>query len=175
MKPRYLIPLLAFALLLALLAAGLQLKPRELPSAFIGRAAPQFTLPSLHAAQNFDSANMRGEVWMLNVWASWCAACRDEHPLLNEMAEQGMRIVGLNYKDVDADARAWLRRFGNPYAHIARDADGDVGIDFGVYGVPESYLIDKRGVIRFKQVGPLTQNVIAQKLWPLIKTLRAET
>lgn len=172
---RFGIPLLAFAAMVALLAAGLTLKPRELPSPFIGQAAPLFSLPELLApAQNVSNAQLRGHVWMLNVWASWCAACRDEHPLLNRLARHGMRIVGLNYKDDAADATAWLQRFGNPYSHIARDANGDVGIEYGVYGVPETYLIDRSGVIRFKQVGPLTPEVLRRELLPMIAKLRED-
>ena len=172
---RFTVPLFVFALLVALLAAGLTLKPRELPSPFINKPAPAFSLPRLLSpGDNFNSAQMSGQVWLLNVWASWCAACRDEHPLLNDLARGGMRIVGLNYKDEPADAANWLRRFGNPYSHIARDAGGDVGIEYGVYGVPESYLIDRNGIIRFKQIGPLTPQSLRKNLLPMIAKLRAE-
>ncbi|MDA7957156.1 MAG: DsbE family thiol:disulfide interchange protein [Gammaproteobacteria bacterium] len=175
MKSRFAAPLLAFAAVIALLAAGLALKPHELPSPFIGKPAPPFTLPRLLAPEEtFSVSQMKGNVWMLNVWASWCAACRDEHPLLNRLAQRGMRIVGLNYKDDPEDAADWLRRFGNPYSHIPRDAGGDVGIEYGVYGVPETYLIDGDGVIRFKQVGPLTADALRRKLLPAIEKLRGE-
>ncbi|MGR3984846.1 MAG: DsbE family thiol:disulfide interchange protein [Gammaproteobacteria bacterium] len=175
MISRFGAPLLVFAVIVSLLAAGLTLKPRELPSPFIGRPAPAFSLPELFApAEHVSAAQMKGHVWMLNVWASWCAACRDEHPLLNRLAQRGMRIVGLNYKDETGAAIAWLRRFGNPYSHVARDANGDTGIDYGVYGVPETYLIDRNGIIRFKQVGPLTPEVLRRELLPVIAKLREE-
>ena len=118
---------------------------------------------------------MAGDVWLLNVWASWCVACRTEHPLLNRLAQDNLApIVGLNYKDDAGDAAAWLQRFGNPYTHVPIDRRGEVGIDYGVYGVPETYLIDKRGVIRFKQVGPLSADIIERELLPLIRQLNKE-
>ena len=117
---------------------------------------------------------MQGRAYLLNVWASWCAACLDEHPLINQLAQAGMRIVGLNYKDDAGDATAWLQRFGNPYAHIPVDRDGRVGIEFGVYGVPETYLIDGRGVIRFKHTGPLSAEVVRRELLPLLGAMRRD-
>jgi cytochrome c biogenesis protein CcmG/thiol:disulfide interchange protein DsbE len=116
---------------------------------------------------------MRGRVWLLNVWASWCVACRDEHPVLVELSKKDLLpILGLNYKDKDADAQRWLAQFGNPYQLSAVDADGRIGIDYGVYGVPETYLIDPEGVIRFKQIGPVTREVLEQKILPLAMALK---
>ncbi len=178
---RYVVPLLVFMVLIGFLGVGLKLKPRELPSPFIGKPAPVFSLPELPGLpeppqQEFSNAQMRGQVWLLNVWASWCVACRTEHPLFNQMADAGgVPIVGLNYKDDAADAAAWLQRLGNPYSHIPFDSGGDVGIEYGVYGVPETYLIDKDGVIRFKQTGALTPEILQRTLLPLIKTLREAT
>ena len=181
---RFAIPLLAFVVLIAFLGIGLTLKPRDLPSPFIDAAAPDFILPTLaingashgQATRQFNNVQMAGQVWLLNVWASWCAACRDEHPLFNKIAHENIvPIVGLNYKD-DADAAiAWLRELGNPYAHIAVDANGDVGIEYGVYGVPETYLIDRAGIIRYKQVGAVSADVLQNELLPLIAKLRAQT
>lgn len=174
---RFVIPLAAFAVVLAFLAAGLKLNPRELPSPLIGKPAPAFRLPALPPAADpaFDSAQMQGRVYLLNVWASWCAACLDEHPLLNQLAAAGMQIIGLNYKDDGADAAAWLARFGNPYAHIPVDRDGRIGLEFGVYGVPETYLIDAGGVIRFKHIGPLTAEVVRRELLPRLAQLGGES
>ena len=171
---RFVIPLLAFAVVVAFLGVGLTLKPRELPSPLIGQPAPAFALPGLQPGARFDSAQMQGRAYLLNVWASWCAACLDEHPLINQLAQAGMRIVGLNYKDDTGDASAWLQRFGNPYAHIPVDRDGRVGIEFGVYGVPETYLIDARGVIRFKHTGPLSAEVVRRELLPLLGAMRRD-
>ncbi len=174
---RFTVPLLGFLVLLGFLGIGLTLNPRELPSPFIGKPAPAFSLPQLLSPQQaFSNRQMVGDVWLLNVWASWCVACRAEHPLLNQLAQSGaVRIVGLNYKDNAADAAAWLQRLGNPYSHIPFDRSGEVGIEYGVYGVPETYLIDPTGVIRFKQVGPLTPEILEHSLAPLIQKLREES
>ena len=171
---RFILPLLAFIVLIGFLGVGLRLKPRELPSPFIDKPAPAFSLPQLLPPQReFSSARMKGSVWLLNVWASWCVACRTEHPLLNQIARANIvPIVGLNYKDNADDAAAWLGRLGNPYSHIPIDQSGDVGIEYGVYGVPETYLIDKAGIIRFKQIGPLTPDVLQRALLPLIEQMR---
>ena len=173
---RFIIPLLAFIVLVGFLGVGLTLKPRELPSPFIGKPAPAFSLPGLPPAQPaFSNRQMAGAVWLLNVWASWCVACRTEHPLLNQLAQTAtVPIVGLNYKDDADEAAAWLRRFGNPYTHIPFDRRGNVGIEYGVYGVPETYLIDKNGIIRFKQIGPITPDILERELLPLIEKLRKE-
>jgi cytochrome c biogenesis protein CcmG/thiol:disulfide interchange protein DsbE len=180
MKRYALIPLVLFVVLAIFLAVGLSRDPREVPSPLIGRPAPGFSLPRLEpgpagAAQaaRFDPKHMAGKVWLLNVWASWCVSCRQEHPVLVELAKSGAApLVGLDYKDQAADAQGWLARFGNPYAASAVDADGRVGIDYGVYGVPETYVIDKAGTIRFKQIGPLTREVLQAKILPLIRELQ---
>ncbi len=174
---RYLLPLAGFIILAAFLAVGLKLDPREIPSPLIDKPAPTFSVPTLFdAKQSIGSEQLKGQIWLLNVWASWCAACRQEHPLLNDLAEQNIvPIVGLNYKDERTDAINWLGERGNPYTIIAHDLKGNVGIDYGVYGVPESFLIDKNGQIRYKQIGPLTAEVIQQTLLPLIKTLKEES
>jgi len=163
-----------FALLVLLLAVGLTLDPRRVPSPLIDKPAPAFTLPRLgQGEKTFDSTSMRGHVWLLNVWASWCTACRSEHPLLVELAGRHVvDIVGLNYKDAPADANTWLARLGNPYQIIASDLDGRVGIDWGVYGVPETFVIDAKGVIRYKQIGPLTPEAIEKTVLPLVRKLQ---
>lgn len=172
---RFGLPLAVFALLVLLLGIGLGLNPREVPSPLIGRAAPHFVLPQLHEPQKtFSPAEMKGTVWILNVWASWCAACREEHPLLVDLAKSGIvPIYGLNYKDRREDGIAWLRRFGDPYRLSLHDFDGRVGIDYGVYGVPETYLIDRQGVIRYKRIGPVTPEIVQKTILPLIRELNA--
>ena len=172
---RYFIPLIVFAVMLAFLAIGLQLKPREIPSPLIDKAAPRFSLPTLAAPeQTLSSQDLRGKVWVLNVWASWCVACREEHPLLVEMAKlNAVPIFGLNYKDKRADALGWLARFGNPYTASLSDTEGLVGIDYGVYGVPETFVIDKAGVIRHKVIGPVTAEAIRDVILPLVRKLNA--
>jgi cytochrome c biogenesis protein CcmG, thiol:disulfide interchange protein DsbE len=178
---RFLWPLAIFLLLVGFLAAGLTLNPREVPSPLIGKPAPAFDLPVLQqegkpfdpAARRFAPSSMRGKVWLLNVWASWCASCRDEHPLLVELSRKGvMPILGLNYKDKGEDALRWLKQFGDPYQLSVVDAEGRIGIDYGVYGVPETYLIDADGVIRYKQIGPITAAVLEQKILPLALALK---
>ncbi len=172
---RYLLPLLVFGVLMAFLAMGLSLKPREIPSPLINKPAPTFSLPTLDAPdQKISAQDLRGKVWMLNVWASWCVACRIEHPLLVEFSSTGrVPIYGLNYKDKREDALRWLGNFGNPYIRSLSDTEGLVGIDFGVYGVPETFVIDKSGVIRFKQIGPLTPEVLRDDILPLLRKLGA--
>ena len=169
----FLIPLVAFLALM--LAAGLKLDPREVPSPLIDKPAPKFALQRLDdARKTIRLEDMRGKVWMLNVWASWCVACRQEHPLLVEFAKQRVvPIYGLNYKDQRADATAWLARFGNPYGASLFDDEGRVGIDFGVYGVPETFVIDQNGVIRLKHIGSITPEVLATKIEPLLRKLDA--
>jgi cytochrome c biogenesis protein CcmG/thiol:disulfide interchange protein DsbE len=171
---RFLWPLAIFLLLVGFLAAGLRLDPREVPSPLVGKPAPAFELPILQQPdKRFAPADMRGKVWLLNVWASWCESCRDEHPLLVALSKQNLLpILGLNYKDRGEDAQRWLKQFGDPYQFSAVDADGRIGIDYGVYGVPETYLIDAEGVIRFKQIGAITPAVLEQKLLPLARTLK---
>jgi cytochrome c biogenesis protein CcmG/thiol:disulfide interchange protein DsbE len=171
---RFLWPLAIFILLVGFLAVGLRLDPREVPSPLVGKPAPAFELPVLHQPdKRFVPGDMRGKVWLLNVWASWCVSCREEHPVLVELSKRGvLPILGLNYKDKGDEATAWLQRFGNPYQLSVVDADGRIGIDYGVYGVPETYLIDAEGVIRYKQIGPLTQVVLEQKVLPMVKALQ---
>ncbi|WP_018608452.1 DsbE family thiol:disulfide interchange protein [Uliginosibacterium gangwonense] len=174
MKAKALIPLLIFIGLTVFLAIGLTLNPREIPSPLIDKPAPAFNLRQLNASgQALKLADMQGKVWLLNVWASWCVACRDEHPVLVEFSKRGvLPIIGLNYKDRDADALDWLQKFGNPYTTSIVDADGRVGIDYGVYGVPETFLIDGKGRIRYKQIGPITPEVLERELLPRIKELQ---
>jgi cytochrome c biogenesis protein CcmG/thiol:disulfide interchange protein DsbE len=170
---RFLLPLGIFIMLVLFLGVGLRLNPREIPSPFIDKPAPSFKLTQLHdAAKTIAPQDMAGQVWLLNVWASWCVSCRQEHPVLMDLAKQGVvPILGLNYKDTREAGSGWLRQYGNPYQISAFDSDGRVGIDYGVYGVPETFVIDKRGVIRMKHIGPVTPQVVVEKFLPLIKEL----
>ncbi len=174
MKRRLFIPLVLFVGLGALLGVGLKLKPREVPSPFIDKPAPAFKLPQLSDAKvDFDPAQMKGQVWLLNVWASWCAPCREEHPLLVDAARaKAVPVVGLNYKDDPRAADEWLRKLGDPYQAIAVDRDGRVSIDYGVYGVPETFVIDRDGVVRLKHIGPLTPEVWQRQVLPLVQRLQ---
>ncbi len=167
------IPFLVFAVLVGFFAVGLTRDPREVPSPFIGRPAPQFQLTRLEAPdRTFSPEEMRGKVWLLNVWASWCVSCRVEHPLLVQMSKtQQFPIVGLDYKDERVDGMKWLSTHGDPYLASAFDDEGKVGIDYGVYGVPETFVIDKQGVIRYKQIGPITPEALEKKILPLVKKL----
>ena len=171
---RFLLPLAVFIVLVGFLWVGLSLKPREVPSPLIDKPAPTFALSRLdNPQQSVTPQDLRGQVWLLNVWASWCVACLDEHPVLVEFSKSGaLPIYGLNYKDSPDAARAWLGKHGNPYTVSIVDADGRVGIDYGVYGVPETFLIDKEGVIRFKQIGPVTPDVLRDKILPLARRLQ---
>jgi cytochrome c biogenesis protein CcmG/thiol:disulfide interchange protein DsbE len=170
----YLLPLATFLVVAVFLLRGLWLNPREVPSPLINKPAPLFTLEQLAQPDaKFSTTDMKGQVWLLNVWASWCVACRQEHPLLVELSKQkAVPIIGLNYKDKPDAAKGWLAQWGNPYDLSAKDPDGRVGIDYGVYGVPETFLIDKAGVIRFKQIGPITEEIWKQKMLPMIEDLR---
>lgn len=170
---RFLLPLGIFIVLLGFLGAGLRLNPREVPSPFIGKPAPAFRLPQLQAMdQVFSPEDMKGKVWLLNVWASWCVSCRQEHPVLLELKRSGLvPVYGLDYKDEPEAGLEWLRREGDPYVLSIADRDGRVGIDYGVYGVPETFLIDKAGVVRYKHIGPLTPAALEQKIAPLVKEL----
>jgi len=172
---KFVVPLALFLLLVGFFAVGLMRDPREVPSPFIGKPAPAFRLEQLHEpALAFTPEDMKGKVWMLNVWASWCVSCRVEHPLLVDMSRRKLvPIVGLNYKDKREDGVQWLVKFGNPYALSAYDLDGKVGIDYGVYGVPETFVIDKQGVIRHKQIGPITPESLEKTILPLIRKLQA--
>ena len=171
----FLIPLAAFFALAVVLAIGLKRDPREVPSPLIDKPAPAFSLTRLDdPAVTISRDDLRGKVWMLNVWASWCVACRDEHPLLVQFAKTNrLPIYGLNYKDQRDDGKAWLAKMGDPYRASLFDGEGRVGIDFGVYGVPETFIIDKSGTVRLKHIGPLTPAVIATEIEPLLKKLDA--
>lgn len=173
---RFILPLVIFLVLAAFLFKGLSLDPREVPSPLIDKPAPAFTLPQLHdPKKQFSPADMKGKVWLLNVWASWCVSCRDEHPLLVALAEKKVvPIYGLDYKDKRADAEMWLQRGGDPYTLSVSDADGRIGIDYGVYGVPETYVIDKQGIIRYKQIGPVTMQSLQDTILPLVAKLEKE-
>lgn len=194
MKAKFLVPLLLFFGLAGFLAFGLTLNPREVPSPLIDKPAPNFKLARIDdPASTFALEEMRGQVWLLNVWASWCVACRQEHPLLVHMARQKLvPVVGLNYKEVRGDgalnvrgmaleaetalaverARGWLSDHGDPYVLSVLDVDGRVGIDFGVYGVPETFLIDAEGRIRYKHIGPITPDSLQQVIMPKVEELR---
>ena len=176
-KVRLVVTLGIFFALVLVLGVGLKLDPREVPSPLIGKPAPPFELPQLHEpGKAFSARDMLGQVWVLNVWASWCVSCREEHPVLLALAKGGaVPVYGLNYKDQRNDGIAWLDKMGNPYRLSAFDADGRVGIDYGVYGVPETYLIDKHGVIRLKRIGILTPDYLEQKLLPLVDALKRES
>ena len=188
---KFLFPLVLFLGLVVFLAIGLQRDPREIPSPLVGKPAPDFSLPTLTGDQPFSPAQYKGQVWMFNVWATWCVACREEHPLLVEFSKtQSVPIVGLSYKEIQAADQAngplsdedklrlarerslrFLQRQGDPYKLSVFDLDGRVGIDYGVYGVPETYVIDRQGIIRYKQVGPVTPELLETKLLPLIRAL----
>lgn len=172
---RYLLPLAVFLVMAGFLAVGLNRDPREVPSPLVDKPAPAFNLPWLDAPEQMMSTqDLRGQVWLLNVWASWCVACRQEHPLLVDLARAGtVKVYGLNYKDKREDAIGMLRKTGDPYVKSVSDTEGLVGIDYGVYGVPETFVIDKQGVIRYKQIGPITPEALRDTLLPLIKKLEA--
>jgi cytochrome c biogenesis protein CcmG/thiol:disulfide interchange protein DsbE len=170
---KYIIPLVVFVALGLLLAYGLNLDPRRIPSPLIGKPLPAFSLSTVaDPARKVSRDDLRGRVYLLSVWASWCVACREEHPLLNELtSRKAVTIIGLNYKDKREDALRWLGVLGNPYEVSLSDQDGRLGIDLGVYGVPETFLIDKEGVIRYKQIGPMTPEVWEKIIAPKIKEL----
>ena len=160
-----------FCALIVLLGIGLTLNPREVPSPLIGKPAPAFELPLLTAPdKRFSQKEMLGKVWVLNVWASWCAPCLVEHPQIRRLAV-GVPVVGLNYKDAREDAIPWLNRNGDPFIASVQDPTGRIGLDYGVYGVPETYVIDRQGVIRYKRIGPVTPEILKEKIEPLLKAL----
>lgn len=168
------LPLAIFALLVLMLAMGLRLDPREVPSPLISQPAPTFQLPRLEdPARTLSTQELRGQVWLLNVWASWCAACVQEHPLLLELAREGRwTLIGLNYKDKPEAAKVWIQRHGgDPYRANLTDFDGRVGIDYGVYGLPETFVIDKQGVIRYKHIGVLTREALRDTILPMMRRL----
>jgi cytochrome c biogenesis protein CcmG, thiol:disulfide interchange protein DsbE len=167
------IPLIVFLVLVGFFAKGLFLNPREVPSPFIGKAAPDFTLPVVGDPNaTFSPADMKGKVWVMNVWAPWCVSCRQEHGLLMALAQSGTApIVGLNWKDKDREAEMLLARQGNPYYAVPEDLTGKVGIDYGVTGTPETYVIDKAGIVRMKHVGPISPDIWKEKFEPKLKEL----
>jgi len=166
------LPIAIFAVLVGFLYKGLALNPSEVPSPFIGKLAPEVRGPILNAQSSFNSQDMAGQVWILNVWASWCRECVVEHPQFVELAKaKKLPIIGLNYKDKSEDAVAWLSRFGNPYNNIIEDQQGAVGLDWGVYAVPETFIIDDKGVVRHKVIGPISEEAMQQKIMPLLNTL----
>ena len=171
---RWGIPLAIFAVLVGFLFVGLYRDPREVPSPLIDKPAPAFSLPHLREpGRKVATSDFKGQVWLLNVWASWCVSCRVEHPLLVELAKsKTVPIVGLNYKDKDAEGLAWLAQHGDPYTLSVVDADGRVGIDWGVYGVPETFVVDKAGMIRYKHIGPVTAEALQQTILPLVRKLQ---
>ncbi len=167
------LPLVLFLALVGFFAKGLFLNPREVPSPFIGRQAPAFTLPLVgNANASFSPAEMKGKVWLLNVWAPWCVSCRQEHGFLMQLTQAGtIPIVGLNWKDKDREAEQLLARMGNPYVAVPEDIDGRVSIDYGVTGSPETYMIDKQGIVRLKHIGPINPDVWKNKFEPKLKEL----
>jgi cytochrome c biogenesis protein CcmG/thiol:disulfide interchange protein DsbE len=172
---RYLIPLAVFLAVAVALGIGLTLDPSRVPSPLIGKPAPAFSAPDLHhPTRTVTMADLKGRVALVNVWASWCAACLDEHPYVKELAETGVPIYGINYKDTRKDALEWLDRYGNAYVTSILDADGRIGLDWGVYGVPETFVLDADGVIRHKHIGAITPDDIKNELIPLIEKLRDE-
>ncbi len=173
---KYLLPFLLFIALAVFLALGLKLNPKDIPSPLIDKPAPAFSLPILGIPEKkLSNQDLQGQVWLLNVWASWCASCREEHPVLLQLAQQSsVTLVGLNYKDQADAAIEWLSKFGNPYTVSLMDSEGRTGIDYGVYGVPETFVIDKRGVIRYKHTGAVTADDLEKVFMPLINQLEAE-
>lgn len=171
---RYFLPLIVFITLAIFLGVGLRLNPREVPSPLVGKMAPEFILAKVEEPDyEIQPKDMLGKVWLLNVWATWCSGCRAEHQALLELGNRNIvPIYGLDYKDNLMAAQKWLRDFGNPYHATAYDQDGKVGIDYGVYGVPETYVIDRTGVIRQKHIGPLTREIIETKILPLVRELQ---
>ena len=172
---RFLLPLALFLVLVGFLVVGLRLDPREVPSPLVGKPAPAFAAAALARPEaTIRRDDLLGQVWLLNVWASWCGACRDEHPVLVDYARRGgVPIYGLNYKDKREDGLGWLKQFGNPYTDSLFDPEGRIGIDYGVYGVPETFVVDRAGVIRYKHIGPITPAVLRDKIEPLLRQLNA--
>jgi cytochrome c biogenesis protein CcmG/thiol:disulfide interchange protein DsbE len=172
-----LLPLAGFALVVLLLGFGISWmrsnSMSEVPSPLIGKPAPAFNLPLLHEPdKNVSNTDLGGKPYLLNVFASWCFACLDEHPLLMAEAKRlGIPVIGFNYKDEADDAKRWLSRFGDPYSMVIADRDGRVAIDFGVYGAPETFLVDANGVIRYKRIGALTPAIIATEVKPRLEAM----
>ncbi len=175
-----LLPLALFVVIGGFLYMGLDRDPRLVPSPLIDKPAPEFDLPELYASEGaaarFAPAQMQGKVWLFNIWGTWCAACRVEHPLLVDLANQGIvDIVGLNYKDDQATAKQWLKELGNPYVAVPVDTEGRVGIDWGFYGAPETFVVDKAGIVRLKHIGPVTPDVLQNTILPMVAELREDT
>jgi cytochrome c biogenesis protein CcmG, thiol:disulfide interchange protein DsbE len=174
MKIRFLLPLIIFCIIGSILWRGLKLNPGQIPSPLINKAAPEFNLPDLLTSARVETSVLQGHVSLVNVWATWCQACAQEHDYLVDLAKNdGVVFYGLDYKDNPETAKNWLRDHGNPYQLVAVDLNGDVAIDWGVYGAPETFIIDKHGIVRYKQIGPITPSVWTQTLKPLIDTLQA--
>lgn len=173
---RFILPFVIFMIVAAFLFIGLGLNPHEVPSPLVGKPAPAFSLPQLHEPEKqFSLQDMKGKVWLFNVWASWCTACEYEHPLFMELSRQNLvPLYGMDYKDKREDGMAWLQKHGNPYTLVVSDAEGRVGIEYGVYGVPETYLIDKQGVIQYKHIGMVTEKDLSEKILPMVKELQAK-
>lgn len=171
---RFIWPFVIFVVLAGFLFVGLSLNPREVPSPLIDKPAPAFSLPQLHdPSKQFSVQDMKGQVWLLNVWASWCVSCRQEHPVLMDLARRNIvPIYGLDYKDKRPEGIAWLEAGGDPYVLSVSDNEGRIGIDYGVYGVPETYVIDKLGIIRYKHIGPVTVESLRDKILPLVAELQ---
>ena len=171
---RRFMPLIVFFALAAILAIGLTLNPSLVPSPLVGKPVPAFELPLLNTEGKLTHEDLKGDITLLNVFASWCFACRQEHQAITQLSRSGLRVIGFSYKDEPEDATAWLRQFGNPYQIVAQDLDGRVGIDWGVYGAPETFVIDHEGIIRDKRIGPVDQDYINDTLIPLVKQIRSE-
>ena len=169
-----LIPVLVFLGIAVALGVGLTMNPRDIPSALIGKPVPDFELPPVKGRNlGLSKGDLRGEVFLVNVFASWCLACREEHPLIMELTSKAVVPVhGLNYKDTPDEAKAWLNKYGDPYVRTGTDRDGRVGIDFGVYGVPETFVIDREGRIAHKHIGPIRPEDLEETILPLIERLR---
>lgn len=165
------LPLAVFLLVALFLYRGLYLDPAELPSAMIGKSFPAFSLPNVQGDRTLSEADLKGKPALVNVWATWCVSCKVEHPVLNKLAQQGVLIYGVNYKDVNADALKWLAEFHNPYQMDIRDEQGSLGLDLGVYGAPETFFIDAKGIIRDKYVGVIDETVWREKLAPVYQGL----
>lgn len=165
---RYLVPVAVLALLVALFAVGLRKDPSQIPSPLIGKPAPAFALPLLNIGTPFTQNDFKGRPLLVNFFASWCAGCQVEHPLLMQLSQQGVEIIGMNYKDQAPEANRWLQRHGNPYRLVVADLQGTAGLDFGVYGVPETFVLDAEGVIVYKQIGPMTELAWRETIAPLL-------
>ncbi len=174
---KFIIPLIIFSVMAIFLAIGLNLNPKEIPSPLINKNAPVFTAPILQTTEKqLSTEELKGSVWILNVWASWCSSCREEHNALKQFQTTmpNVLLVGLDYKDEDAAALNWLEKLGNPYHLVVTDKEGRIGLDWGVYGVPEIFVIDKKGIIRYKHTGPVTFESIQNTFLPLLQQLERE-